>query len=41
MKKLDKDRLSEKQKIMLKWSNEKLVLKIINLQEELKHALNG
>jgi len=39
MRKLDQNRLTEKQKIMLKWSNEKLVLKILNLQEELKKAL--
>lgn len=41
MKKLDPDRLSEKQKIMLKWSKEKLILKIINLQNELKKQLNS
>ena len=39
MKTLNIDKMSEKQKRLLKWSNEKLVMKIINLQNELKKVL--
>jgi len=38
MYKLDKTRLSGKQKTMLLWSKEKLIMKILNLQKEVIKA---